>query len=349
MELLLSNFKPINIAKDSSRSYVEKTIKNCRILKIASGYISSDALIELKRIVELNRKPRIELLIGMHYFDGFTKTQYEAAIELNDYLINNNLGFVYLSNIMKFHGKMYSFTMNGGSESAIVGSSNLGSIYDKVNRLYEADILLIGNESKIIHNSISQIIQRIGSPLEQIEITSFNEFNKLLDNHDNVKKVGKDDLTDISRKIKNSFIFEIPVKTEPKSHLNIFFGKGRVDKRGYEIPRPWYEAEIIVSNKITSQPGFPKNKSFTVYTDDGWSFECETHGDFSKNFRSKYDLKILGKWIKGRLEENGALKIGSPVTNEVLRKYGRNSLSLCATKDPNIWFLDFHPINESSK
>ena len=126
MELLLSNFQPISITKDSSRSHVERTIKNCRTLKIASGYISSDALIELKRIVEINKKPRIELLIGMHYFDGFTKTQYDAAMELNDFLRDSNLGFVYLSNIMKFHGKMYSFTLNDESENAIVGSSNLG-------------------------------------------------------------------------------------------------------------------------------------------------------------------------------------------------------------------------------
>ena len=341
MELLLSNFPPAIIAKDSSRGYVEKTIKDCKTLKIASGYISSDALIELKRIIELNGKPRIELLIGMHYFDGFTKTQYDAAIELNNYLKNKSLGFVYLSNAMKFHGKMYSFTMNDESESAIVGSSNLGSIYDKVNRLYEADILLSGDDSRIINHSVSELTQKLGTPLEQIDITSFNEFNRLLDNHDNVRKVSKEEFAErLSTKLTTSQ-FEIPIKTEQKSNLNIFFGKGRVDKRGYEIPRPWYEAEIIISNRITSQPGFPKNKLFTVFTDDEWSFQCETNGDFSKNFRSKDDLKILGKWLKGRLEEYGALKIGSPVTEEVLSKYGRNTVSLCATKDPDIWFLDF--------
>lgn len=340
MQLLLSNFPPINFAKESSRSYIEKAIKNCDTLKIASGYISSDALIELKRIVELNRKPRIELLIGMHYFDGFTKTQYEAAVELNSFLIDNDLGFVYLSNTMKFHGKMYSFIMNDESETAIVGSSNLGSIYDKVNRLYEADILLNGDESKIVNSSISQIIEKIGSPLDDVPIAHFIEFNKLLDNHENVEKVSKDELESILSKI-TTIRFEVPVKTEPKSHLNVFFGKGRIDNRGYEIPRAWYEAEIIVSNKITNQPNYPKNKSFKVYTDDGWSFKCDTHGTNSKNLRSKDDLKILGKWLKGRLEESGALKIGQLVTNEVLDKYGRKSFSLCSTNDPDIWYLDF--------
>ncbi len=341
MELLLSNFPPVNITPSSARNYIEKTIKDCKTLKIASGYVSSDALIELKRIVELNKSPRLELLIGMHYFDGFTKTQYEAASALNNYLITEDLGFVYLANTMKFHGKMYSFIMNDASVSAIVGSSNLGSLYDKVNRLYEADILLKGEESNAIDDSIVKIINSLGSPLEEVEITKFIQFNKLLENHENVKKVESEERAAVLSK-RTSQYFDIPVKTEPKSNLNTFFGKGRVDKRGYEMPRPWYEAEIIVSNRITSQAGYPVNKSFSVYTDDGWLFKCETNGDFSKNFRSKDDLKILGKWIKGRLEESGALKIGTPVTEDVLRNYGRNTLKLSATTDPDIWYLDFY-------
>ncbi len=342
MELLLSNFPPIVFENNSSRNYFEKAIKDCSVLQIASGYISSDALIELKRIVELNSKPRIELLIGMHYFDGFTRTQYEAATALNKFLNENGLGFVYLSNIMKFHGKMYSFTMNDSSKAAIVGSSNLGSLYDKVNRLYEADILLEGEESNPIFDSIGVITKRIGSPLESVTITTFNEFNQLLDQHENVKKVSTEELADVLSQTM-SLNFDIPVKTEPKSNLNAFFGKGRVDKRGYEMPRPWYEVEIIVSNKITSQKGYPAHQSFAVYTDDGWYFQCETNGDYSKNFRSKEDLKILGKWIKGRLEDSGALSIGNPVTDEVLEKYGRNTINLRATRKENVWFISFKP------
>lgn len=342
MELLLSNFPPIKITPGSTREFIEKNLTKCKSLKIATGYISSDALIELKRIIELNKKPKLELLIGMHYFDGFTPTQLEATKALNEYLTGSGLGFVHLSNSMKFHGKMYSFTMDDASISAIVGSSNLGSIFDKVNRQYEADIHINGTESIGIHNAIERIIKGIGCPFENIDKTKIKriEFNRLLENHENVEKVDEAGVAKIKAQIINTS-FDIPVKTEPKSNLNAFFGKGRVDQRGYEMPRPWYEAEIIVSKKTTSLDNYPADRVFTVVTDDGWSFKCETNGDNSKNFRTKDDLKILGKWLKGRMEEAGALEIGKPVTEDVLRKYGRNSVGLTATKNPDVWYLDF--------
>lgn len=340
MELLLSNFPPINITPYSARSFVEKNIKECEFLRIATGYISSDALVELRRIIEINHKPQLELLIGMHYFDGFTKSQYEATISLDTFLRNSGLGFVSLCCSMKFHGKMYSFTMNDTSLATIVGSSNLGSIYDKVNRLYEADILLQGTESKKTHEAIVKIIAQIGTPFNEIKITKFNEFNCLFDNHESVKKLSSEELIRVKADI-NEVKFEIPTKTEPKSNLNAFFGKGRVNQRGYEMPRPWYEVELIVSKTITANTNYPNHKVFTVITDDGWSFKCETNGDFNKNFRSKDDLKILGRWIKGRLEESGALEIGTPVTDSVLQKYGRKSVTLSGTTTPDIWYLDF--------
>lgn len=342
MELLLSNFQPAVFPCNSAKNYMEKALRDCKTLKIASGYISSDSLIDLKRFIELNSRPRLELLIGMHYFDGFTKNQYEAALTLNTYLLENDLGFVYLSNTLKFHGKMYSFFMNDSSRAAIVGSSNLGSLYDSVNKQYEVDILFNGDESANVINTIDQIIDKIGSPLNDIPINKFVEFNKLLENHENVKKIENLELAQI---ISNKAIlnFDIPIKSTPRSNLNPYFGKGRDNNRGYIAPRPWYEVEIIVSKSITSKEGFPCRKVFTVVTDDGWSFKCETNGDYSKNFRSKDDLKILGKWIKGRLEESGALKMGTPVTDEVIARYGRSSINLCATKDPEIWYLDFYP------
>jgi hypothetical protein len=52
-------------------------------------------------------------------------------------------------------------------------------------------------------------------------------------------------------------------------------------------------------------------------------------------------LKILGKWLKGRLEESNALKIGEPVTKDVLNKYGRSNIKMSQTKINNTYYLDF--------
>ena len=142
--------------------------------------------------------------------------------------------------------------------------------------------------------------------------------------------------------------FEIPIKATEKhgkSNLNVFFGKGRMDKRGLVKPRHWYEAELIVPKEVTSKPGYPQSQTpesvFDVITDDGWKFKCKVSGDYSKNFRSENDLKILGKWLKGRLENAGALKVGEPVTEETLRKYGRYTFTLTKTTIPDLWYLDF--------
>ena len=52
-------------------------------------------------------------------------------------------------------------------------------------------------------------------------------------------------------------------------------------------------------------------------------------------------MKILGRWIKGRLENNGALKVGEPVTAETLQKYGRDNFDLISTSKSDVWILDF--------
>ena len=151
---------------------------------------------------------------------------------------------------------------------------------------------------------------------------------------------------------KTNLSFKIPIKTAtdaPQSNLNAYFGKGRENKKGFIKPRHWYEVELIVPKEVTSQHGYPqagypdKESIITVFTDDLWKFQCKISGDYSKNFRSADDLKILGRWIKGRLEEYGCLNIGEPVTDETLNCYGRDNFELISTTDPAIWILNFKP------
>lgn len=350
MELLLSNMPPIRKQNRSFSDYFEKLLQESDHLKIASGYISTDSLTEIKRIVEENKKPYVELFIGMHFFEGMTKTQYQATKYLNSFLTENSLGKVYISNTFKFHGKLYCFKKEDLTFASIVGSSNLNNILD-THRSFETDILF--NEESIVtevDRFITELSTSAGIPFIEWAPESFREENPLLEGHENVKHCTPDEIFSVLNKT-TAVSFDIPLKTSEiagKSNLNAYFGKGRQDQRGFIRPRHWYEVELIVPKEITDHPNYPKagypetESVITVYTDDGWKFDCKISGDYSKNFRSCDDLKILGKWIKGRLENNGALNIGEPVTQKTLESYGRSSIKLTATDNNNEWYLDFN-------
>jgi hypothetical protein len=171
---------------------------------------------------------------------------------------------------------------------------------------------------------------------------SFIETADLLKDRIDVSKPDEDEYRKIESTLTDR-VFDLPLKTEAKSNLNTYFGKGRLaTSTGAIRPRHWYEVELIVPIEITTADGYPKRDSvIRVYTDDGWQFNCKIQGDYGKNFRSEGDLKTLGRWIKGRLERAGSLKVGQPVTKEVLDKYGRHTISLKETTNPDVWLLDF--------
>ncbi|MDV3627314.1 restriction endonuclease [Elizabethkingia anophelis] len=341
MELLSSNYNPAKLSSSTAQKVWSEYLSKSDIVRIATGYVSSESLIELQKIIEVNINPKLDILIGMHYFEGFTKQQYEATIALNETLKSKDRGNIFISNKLKFHGKLYSFNSDKNCLGAIIGSSNLSSITGTSNRLYEVDYLLKNEKAKEIDHTILNIFEKLGTNFSDLPpITNFITQNDLLKNHYGVQEVSPSVITQMWD-TKTDIYFDIPIKTEPKSNLNTYFGKGRVNQRGFEVPRPWYEAELIVSKKITILDNYPRNKAFQVFTDDGWTFKCETNGQNSKNFRSQNDLTILGKWIKGRLENNGSLKIGHPVTDDTLNHYGNNIMKLIATNDPDIWLIDF--------
>lgn len=352
MEFLHSEFDlPKSKNKTFSKCFNE-LISVSHDLQIATGYISSDSIMRLKRMIEVNQKPRLNLMVGMHYFDGITKSQYDASMLLNDFLVTRELGQVTVANAFKFHGKMYSFSKNGDPFGSIIGSSNLSNIMP--NHLsFETDIYL--NQEPIvskIDNFIKTISSKISIPISSWEPVNFREQSKKQILSRLVKEYDENTLKLLREKATKTF-FTIPIKTAedaPLSGVNAFFGKGRKNKKTQYIdPRDWYEVEIIVPADIARHPEYPQPKSgqkkavFTVITDDGWAFECQLGGDYRKNFRSNKNLLVLGIWIKTRLQDCGALKKGDPITRDTLKKYGRDNIELRATANKQTWLLDFSP------
>jgi len=354
MEFLFSNYPPMKTGCKTFSDTFFSLIPQASKLDIAVGYVSSDSLMELKRILELNGNiQQLNLIIGMHYFDHFTKVQYKAAMVLNKFLADNQRGEVKLVHAFKYHGKLYSYSSDTGPFAGIIGSNKLSSIIDGGARVYESSLLIKENQQvgqmKDFIDSLSRTASR---NIAELEIDTFNATNPVLDGHESAKKVLPIELARILTRL-SDIKYEIPAKTEPKSNLNCYHGKGRENTSTHLIkPRHWYEVELIVPIDMRKTDHYPKgtpkgqpDTEFRVYTDDGFSFLCQVNGGekglWNKNLRSSGDLTTLGKWIKGRLENEGVLTIGDVITGETLKAYGRNTITMTKLKGSEDWFLDF--------
>jgi len=346
MEFIFSNYPPVKTQFSTFSDTFYNLLPNTDELDIAVGYVTSDSLIELQKAVELNKVRTLNLIIGMHYLEKFTQVEYKTAMRLNEYLQDNHAGEVRLVTPFRFHGKMYSFQKCATPFAGLIGSDNLSSIVGNHTGVYEAALLISETPSlQQMKAFIEGLKQTATDNIAKLSITQFKSTNPLLEGQDGVSRVSNDELAYYKEKL-SDIRFEIPIKIEAKSNLNAFFGKGRENMNTHVIkPRHWYESEIIVSKHITTRTNYPQaetpSASFYVITDDGWKFKCKVSGQNSKNFRSENDLRILGKWLKGRLENAGSLVVGEPVTQDVLKDYGRNTISLIKTTSNDLWYLDF--------
>ena len=341
MQLLTSKIPPLNNGTCTFYEAFFDMFTQADAVNIASGYISADSLAELHETFSrsTDKQIKLNLILGMHYFEGITRPQFEAAKKLHAILDSRHLGEVSVVRDFKFHGKIYCFEKAGTPFAAIIGSSNLDNI-SKAHTSFETDVLARDSDGNIVQQ-INTFLHKL-YPASTITLAdwtpTFNPAPSPLEGYADVQKITQTE-TERVQAAKTDKSFLIPLKPEPKSNLNVFFGKGRANKNGLIIPRPWYEVELIVPSQITQQEGYPKGE-FTAFTNDHWSFRCYTGGDYYKNFRSCKDLQILGRWIKGQLEENGVIEPGDHITEESLRLFGKQSLKLTQTTDPAVWYME---------
>jgi len=330
----------------SVQEHFGSLIDEATVFNIATGFITNDSIATLQQIVEYKRGGmRLNLFIGMNYLEGFTKIQYKAVESLNTYLTNKSLGNVYLSPQALYHGKMYSFYKNSKCLGGFIGSSNLGSFVGRDPSYIEADAYFQGDDGKCIDSRIRQIIDSIGVKL--IDVPQISKFKdpelRLLDGYHYVKEVSNEQLAKI-KSSRTHINADVPLKDTPKSNLNTYFGAGKI--KGKYSPRGWYEVELIISKNAYVSEVLPTDAPFTIVTSDGYKFKCERQGTNFKNIRSCNDLKILGRWIKGRMENDGTLEIGKPVTQDVLNSFGHSGIRLTKTtildeEGREIWYMSF--------
>ena len=132
-----------------------------------------------------------------------------------------------------------------------------------------------------------------------------------------------------------------------KSNINVCYASPRSKKKA----RDWYETQLNVSAKVRSIEGYPyKGVPFYVVTDDGYGFMAHTTSANNKQFAAVGDELILGRWIKGRLVEEGLVRPVEDtakdknregmITREMLDTYGCNAIAFQKTDlkipDPQI-------------
>lgn len=347
MQTLLSQ-NPIisDIGCKSVKDFYRPMIETADHLNIATGFITNDSIAELKKLIEYrNYSLTLDLFIGMNFLEGFTKLQYNAVRDLNYFLTESKSGRVLLSPKALYHGKMYSFIQNNACLGAFIGSSNLGSFVGTSNNYIEADVYFEGKDAASVNTTIINVIDKLGSDFSILPpVTDFIPSPvELLKDYNHVEQMSQEN-TFLAKASVFGPIIRIPLKDEPKSNLNTYFGAGKI--KDQFSPRGWYEVEIIIPKRTENRDLIPwsndkernRNCHINVITDDGYKFECYRQGSNGKNFRSAKDLKILGRWIKGQMENDGALELGKPVTQDVLNKFGKRFLVLQQTID-NCWFL----------
>ena len=149
-----------------------------------------------------------------------------------------------------------------------------------------------------------------------------------------------------------------------KSNINVCYASPRSKKKA----RDWYETQLNVSAKVRNKNGYPfKGVPFYVITDDGYGFMAHTTSANNKQFAAVGDELILGRWIKGRLVEEGLINPivdvakdvnrEGMITKEMLEKYGCNAVAFQKTDlkipDPKapknlyeVWTLKLVQIDE---
>lgn len=370
MKMLYTNILPLKIDENQQQTFIDyfnEAGMKADEIDIAVGYVSKAALKELNDIVERSTVKRICLTIGMYYHEGMPEGTYNVAMALNEYWLQKGIGEIRLVRAFKYHGKLYVFYKDGIPFSGIIGSHNLGALKLEASNLRQYEISAVTediNELSEITSHIKKVnqVKCSANIADLTDVPLIREENKALVDQEFVTKVTPEDVEAYKRH-ETEISFEIPLKVPMDendssmrgSNINVCYASGR--------KRVWWEIEMVVSKVIRDFPGYPEyQKPFMAITDDGWKFQVWTCGQNNKNLYSKDDLKILGRWIKGRLVAAGLVepinRVESDIegkgiiTRKMLFKYGRDTISLTKTDltskgddgtELDVWMLSFLP------
>ena len=314
-------------------------------VSIASGYVSLSVIKKYKdRFIDIAESGGVSrLLLGMAFYEGLEPKLLAAVRSLNASLLKcQNSSGVYVCNGRSFHGKVYCFR-NGDRSQIYVGSSNFSLSGLRGNLECTVPVSSVAQKTRITSFLSDLYSHRYSVTIDRAAIKEITgdrlRIPSRTKNH--WAALGKYDPGTIATAGRRKVTIPLSeLAKKEKSNLNVYFGKGRLNRTTGKItPRPWYELELIANQRMRSQASYPRGE-FLAYTDDGLIIPMRTQGDYFKNIRSKNNLQIFGLWLKGKLEKSGCLARHKLITPEVLEEYGNDELVLYEIGDRE-YFMTF--------
>lgn len=93
MNTVFSNIAQAKITECSLNKVWMDLFMSADEIQMATGYVSNDAIKELHKILEeSDHNQEVNLLVGMHYLEGFSRPQYNSLCELNYFLQKESRG-----------------------------------------------------------------------------------------------------------------------------------------------------------------------------------------------------------------------------------------------------------------
>jgi hypothetical protein len=338
MKVLATNLSPVVTQMDAYPESWHADFKIANSLALATGYVSVESVSRVLQLIKLRDDFNLTILVGMALSDGLTKGQLSVLEQLHDELTSRKIGEVRIVTNFAFHGKASIFSFQDKSPVAYVGSSNLSGVIPLGQidgRNYEIDVR-IEDQSSV--SAISDVLERLlRDSSERLDLISsqirvVKGTNTAIHGLPSTRFVTSDEYLGLLHNHPVGETIEINISTSPGSSLNDYFGARENKTTGKSTQRDWYEVSLIVPKADrTSSLYFPVLSEFFIVTDDGYEFVGKTSGTDGKNFSSRGNNRIFGRWIKGKLEDAGVLERGERVTDKTLQDYGSTKLLLQKT------------------
>jgi hypothetical protein len=321
-----------------ARHFVLSSLKDCKIVKIASGYVGLGAFKEAAEPFEkiLRNGGQVTLIFGLGYWEGISPALEKLLRDFHSLAISlNNKSGVFFCQKERYHGKFYIFE-NGKDYWACLGSSNFSDT--GFGGWLESNAKL--NDLKDIQ-LLNQYFERLKKDnAKAINLLTFPSRKKELK-----KKLSKKNISLPANILSLPIAFKLKIKPQPRSHINLFAGVGRKNAKGIYILRPWYEVEIGITKPDMAGlkgivPAIQSPFNIDLVDDLGnvmpAIFKRKTGSSSSKNtlldgsdFFSRNRIE-LGRFIKDKLLDAGLLRYGELVTADTLDTYGNNYLEFRA-------------------